>query len=375
MATNSAIEIEGWEDINKFKPLVWADFADESKYTKDTGATEIITDFTEKSDNAFFFEQTDVSRRPVFAPNRVGNLGGMRCDNTIETQGIKTFSFIDPYVFGKPKEGNTIFSVWQHATGTVSVDDEVICNIRMANNNNSYKHYIDFPGPNFNIEAFTQYVTDNVVRIQDLEVTSITWISGNTVRIAFGGSPNLLASGVITTDIVRIYGANNYENNGQGVITAIDDVGKTIDVENKFRTDASLDEGNVGATAIINDSVGGAMNMNATAPDDYLGTDLHVMMSQFRHKSDQPNLRDEVFGQMVLDNLGIVEIATGTAFAEDAYCAVEDIFLGMRHNNFHGFNGWVYEVIMFNRPLNDYEIGRVWYYLNRKWQTGYEYGN
>lgn len=73
-----------------------------------------------------------------------------------------------------------------------------------------------------------------------LDVDTITFQSGITVRLAFNGSPAL--TGVQAGDVITITSATNPSNNGSFVIAEVDDTNDTMDIENPARTDATDDE-------------------------------------------------------------------------------------------------------------------------------------
>ena len=83
-----------------------------------------------------------------------------------------------------------------------------------------------------------------------LNVSSITWQSGNTIRYTFSGTPDL--SSVSVGDLLYTEGAINKSNNGLMSITAVDDVSDYIDVTNLARSDAAADE-TAGATCSTTD--------------------------------------------------------------------------------------------------------------------------
>lgn len=73
-----------------------------------------------------------------------------------------------------------------------------------------------------------------------LDVNTITWQSGTTVRYAFNGSPDLSIYSVGW--YMKAVSASQAVNNGSFVISAINNTSKYIDVTNELRTDAVADE-------------------------------------------------------------------------------------------------------------------------------------
>lgn len=73
-----------------------------------------------------------------------------------------------------------------------------------------------------------------------LDVNTIVWQSGTTVRYTFNSSPDLSAYAV--GDYLKVVTAANGNNNGTFVISAVDNTAKHIDVTNALRTSATGDE-------------------------------------------------------------------------------------------------------------------------------------
>lgn len=76
-----------------------------------------------------------------------------------------------------------------------------------------------------------------------LDVDTIVFQSGTTVRITFNGSPDL--SGVAINDHARIRLATNASNIGTFIITAVNDGSDFIEITNAARTDGTDDEASV----------------------------------------------------------------------------------------------------------------------------------
>ena len=76
--------------------------------------------------------------------------------------------------------------------------------------------------------------------LTSLDVNTITFVSGNVVRYAFNGSPDL--SGVSEGFFLRVISATNAVNNGTFRILAIDDTNDTLDIVNPDRSSATGNE-------------------------------------------------------------------------------------------------------------------------------------
>jgi len=85
--------------------------------------------------------------------------------------------------------------------------------------------------------------------LEDLDVDDILWQSGNTIRINFNSSPDL--SGIVAGDVVNMTGASNSSNNGNFVITAVNDGSDYIEITNDSRSNATDDETSSSAVADI----------------------------------------------------------------------------------------------------------------------------
>ena len=72
------------------------------------------------------------------------------------------------------------------------------------------------------------------------DINTITWQSGNTIRIAFNGSPDL--SAVAADDYFVTSGNANSSNDGTFQISAVNDGSDYIDIINLNRSDATDDE-------------------------------------------------------------------------------------------------------------------------------------
>lgn len=73
-----------------------------------------------------------------------------------------------------------------------------------------------------------------------LDVDTIVFQSGTTVRLTFNGTPDL--SSLVINDHARVRLAGNASNNGTFIITAINDGSDFIDITNPARTDGTDDE-------------------------------------------------------------------------------------------------------------------------------------
>ena len=82
------------------------------------------------------------------------------------------------------------------------------------------------------------YVLKRAISI--LKVSSINWISGNTIEYKFEATPDL--SKISIGDYLRSRNAGNEINNGTFVITSVDDVNKSIRVTNTNIFSADYDE-------------------------------------------------------------------------------------------------------------------------------------
>lgn len=74
----------------------------------------------------------------------------------------------------------------------------------------------------------------------DLDINTIAWQSGNTIRYTFNGSPDL--SAVAANDFLIAKDSTNSSNDGLFLITAVDNSTKYIEVYNGNRSDATDDE-------------------------------------------------------------------------------------------------------------------------------------
>lgn len=79
-----------------------------------------------------------------------------------------------------------------------------------------------------------------MVGVHNLDVNTIAWQSGNTIRYTFNATPDLTK--IKVGDTMRSELATNASNNGEFIITAIDDVSDWIEVTNPGRSDATDDE-------------------------------------------------------------------------------------------------------------------------------------
>ena len=85
-----------------------------------------------------------------------------------------------------------------------------------------------------------EIICDSISNLKDLDVDTIEWQSGNTIRYTFNGNPNL--STVKVGEDFIFTNATNVSNNGTFAITAIDNTTKYIDITNLSRSDATDDE-------------------------------------------------------------------------------------------------------------------------------------
>lgn len=72
------------------------------------------------------------------------------------------------------------------------------------------------------------------------DINTIAWQSGNTIRIAFNGSPDL--SAVDIDDYFITFGNANSSNDGTFIITTVNDGSDYIEITNNDRSDATDDE-------------------------------------------------------------------------------------------------------------------------------------
>ena len=72
------------------------------------------------------------------------------------------------------------------------------------------------------------------------DINTIAWQSGNTIRIAFNGSPDL--SAVAANDYFITSSNGNSSNNGTFIITTVNDGSDYIEITNNDRSDATDDE-------------------------------------------------------------------------------------------------------------------------------------
>ena len=83
-------------------------------------------------------------------------------------------------------------------------------------------------------------ITGNNIGLVNLDINTITWVSETTVDIVLNGAPDL--SSLSIGETLRIDSATNSSNNGQHIITAIDDGADKITVLITARTDNTDDE-------------------------------------------------------------------------------------------------------------------------------------
>lgn len=90
------------------------------------------------------------------------------------------------------------------------------------------------------VDVYAVAKASDVLVLGSLDVNTIAWRSGTTVRYTFNGSPNL--STVSAGMWLKVASAANSSNNGCFVITAVNDGSDYIEVTNAARTDADDDE-------------------------------------------------------------------------------------------------------------------------------------
>lgn len=93
------------------------------------------------------------------------------------------------------------------------------------------------------------YNTNLTNLLADLDVNTISWQSGTTVRYVFNGTPDL--STVEAGDIITVTNSANTSNNGDFTIVAVNDGLDYIEIENPLRTDATDDEA-ADTTSVVN---------------------------------------------------------------------------------------------------------------------------
>ncbi len=101
------------------------------------------------------------------------------------------------------------------------------------------KGVASFLGQNHRVDAlkntaFLQFEADN------LDVDTIVFQSGNTVRYTFNGSPDL--SEIVLGRFLTVNNSTNAINDGAFAITAVDDSSDFIEVTNSGRTSGAADE-------------------------------------------------------------------------------------------------------------------------------------
>lgn len=88
--------------------------------------------------------------------------------------------------------------------------------------------------------------------LEDLDIDTTTWQSGNTVRVAFNGTPDL--SSVVAGDMLYISGSTNSQNDGLFAITNVNDGSDYVDITNLKITDGTYDEAtDATGTGVITD--------------------------------------------------------------------------------------------------------------------------
>ncbi len=92
-------------------------------------------------------------------------------------------------------------------------------------------------------------ILDNTLGVLDID--AITFQSGNTIRYTFLGTPDL--SAVVVNDFLRSRNSTNSSNDGDFVITAVNDGSDFVDVTNTGRSDGTDDETTSPADGWISD--------------------------------------------------------------------------------------------------------------------------
>lgn len=81
---------------------------------------------------------------------------------------------------------------------------------------------------------------DTFSKLAGLDVDTIDWQSGNTIRYTFNGSPDL--SAIVAGDYLTVNYADNASNNGTFKINDVSDLSDYVEVINRTRSDATDDE-------------------------------------------------------------------------------------------------------------------------------------
>ena len=121
-------------------------------------------------------------------------------------------------------------SLWKDEIGEQSWDNR---NILPA----ALKHVSSAAAPPTEVDGDIYLINDSR---GTLDVNSIVWQSGNTIRYNFTGSPNL--STYIVGDYLTVISATNAVNNGTFVITAVNDGSDYVEVTNVSRSSGADDE-------------------------------------------------------------------------------------------------------------------------------------
>lgn len=79
-----------------------------------------------------------------------------------------------------------------------------------------------------------------MVGIHNEDVNTILWQSGNTIRYTFNGTPDLTK--IKVEDTLHVDSATNASNNGDFIITAVNNAGDYIEITNPGRSDVTDDE-------------------------------------------------------------------------------------------------------------------------------------
>lgn len=193
--------------------------------------------------------------------------------------------------------------------------------------------------------------------------------TGSTQRISFSGSPSL--GGVGIGDVLRIINAVNPVNNGQKIISAVDDGADTIDYYEPNRTDNTDDE-TTGSSAI---NYSGISNNTPDSTGEYgdfpLDTNVHLIMGRQYMGISEPN-RDQGLTQIFVDDFGMVKrvnTSTGqySVIADPLTFLLGDSAAGGAH-----FNGHLLELAIYDRPHTDLEMGYARHYFNEDYALGWD---
>lgn len=91
----------------------------------------------------------------------------------------------------------------------------------------------------------------DTLNLSNLDITTIEWQSGTTVRYSFAGSPNL--SSVTPGHLFYVSGSAYSANAGAYIVTAVNNTDKWVEVSNPARTDNTLNELSSPGVGLITD--------------------------------------------------------------------------------------------------------------------------